>query len=555
MANQTQLDILKEGVDFWNDWRQDNPKIEPSLVGADLRGGHFARANLQKAKLQKANLQNADLSFCDLRDADIQGAVLREASLQGADLSYANVMSTDLRGANLEVANLTGVKGLQPAQLAGANLSGTTLPDAVAKFEGLAVVEKLFKNARKLFVAMILGCFCSWLAIASTSDALLLTNANYSPLPGIQIPIPIAQFYLWAPVVLLFLYFCFHFYMLRVWDTMSDLPAFLPDGTPLNKIGYPWLLNGLVRSYSVLLKEDRPPLHYLQAILSTFLAWWAVPITLFLFWIRYLFRHDPAVTHLQLFVLFAAIVLSFILDRLAAATLSGKQKKESPWKAMFRDLSMRTLTGGGLAVLVAFFLFWSASNDAIGSDGLLSHLLAANFVSTDVSIKPEYRKWQKQDEPTLMNMVRGASLKGTNLRYTHAMGAFLAKADLRQADLRGADLVESDLQSANLQWAFLEGASLWNADLQRANLQGAALQGVSLAGADLQGADLRSAQGLTVAQVKAADHWQLAFYSEDFLKELNLPPDHNAKLEASLQTGKPQELEKAEADKINEKKE
>ncbi len=45
---------------------------------------------------------------------------------------------------------------------------------------------------------------------------------------------------------------------------------------------------------------------------------------------------------------------------------------------------------------------------------------------------------------------------------------------------------------------------------------------------------LRGAQGLTASQVKAAKNWKLAFYSDDFLKELGLPPDHNKTLPDKL---------------------
>jgi hypothetical protein len=54
MADQSHLDILQQGVEAWNSWRERNPSIKPDLCGEPL-------------------------SEADLRDADLSGAVLRGA--------------------------------------------------------------------------------------------------------------------------------------------------------------------------------------------------------------------------------------------------------------------------------------------------------------------------------------------------------------------------------------------------------------------------------------------------------------------------------------------
>lgn len=81
---------------------------------------------------------------------------------------------------------------------------------------------------------------------------------------------------------------------------------------------------------------------------------------------------------------------------------------------------------------------------------------------------------------------------------------------------------QAQLHHANLQGAKLFGANLQGADLFEANLQGA-----YLFRANLQGADLREVKAVTASQIKRARNWQLAFYSDDFVKELGLPTDHN----------------------------
>ncbi len=105
-----------------------------------------------------------------------------------------------------------------------------------------------------------------------------------------------------------------------------------------------------------------------------------------------------------------------------------------------------------------------------------------------------------------------------------------------RAALGGANLQEAVLGGANLQKARLFGANLHAANLGWANLQKA-----DLGGANLQGANLSGAEGLTASQVEKAKNWKLAFYSDDFLKKLRLPPDHNEWVKTKLA-----ELEKGE---------
>ena len=106
----------------------------------------------------------------------------------------------------------------------------------------------------------------------------------------------------------------------------------------------------------------------------------------------------------------------------------------------------------------------------------------------------------------------------------------LRGADLSRADLSRADLSEADLRGANLFGVILSGADLTGADLRGANLRGA-----NLSEADLRGANLENGvQYLTASRVKKAKNWELAFYSDDFIKKLGLKPDHNERVRKKL---------------------
>ena len=57
-ANQEHLDILKQGVDEWNKWRDENSEIRPDLSGADFRG-----ANLYEAKVSDEEIADCNILF------------------------------------------------------------------------------------------------------------------------------------------------------------------------------------------------------------------------------------------------------------------------------------------------------------------------------------------------------------------------------------------------------------------------------------------------------------------------------------------------------------
>ena len=126
MANQEQLDILKQGVEVWNKRWKEQIFIQHNLSGADLSG-----ANLNHAHLSGADLSGADLSGARLIGADLSEANLSEANLNQANLSEANLININLREAHLNRANLhkTDLFGayLSWADFSDANLSDSTL--------------------------------------------------------------------------------------------------------------------------------------------------------------------------------------------------------------------------------------------------------------------------------------------------------------------------------------------------------------------------------------------------------------------------------------------
>lgn len=134
MANPEHVKILKQGVEVWNRWREENLNVVPDLSGASLSGIKFKRANFtgtnfRRAKLIDADISRADLNRTDFSEADLRGANLLGSNLNGADLSEARLFGANLAGAHLNGVDFTDTK-LFGAILIGAQLNKTDLSEA-----------------------------------------------------------------------------------------------------------------------------------------------------------------------------------------------------------------------------------------------------------------------------------------------------------------------------------------------------------------------------------------------------------------------------------------
>lgn len=146
-------EMLLQGADVWNKWREINSLKQINLRGmnlanANLRGVNLRGIDLREAKLKRADLSEADLYATNLIRTDLMGAILvganlgeanlGAADLEGADLSSANLSITILKGANLKRANLS------KANLTGASLDRSDLVDA--NFKGAEIGATTFSN-------------------------------------------------------------------------------------------------------------------------------------------------------------------------------------------------------------------------------------------------------------------------------------------------------------------------------------------------------------------------------------------------------------------------
>ena len=181
MANREHLEILRNGVPVWNEWRRRNPRSHPDftrttsfelmasalrntktrgakgqvpkdetefreemleidLSGADFRKAAFddayltnvklVGASFQESTLSHARLENSVLNGADLFDAHLRGALLSGADFTDANLTEASLVEADLRNSNLSGANLSGAQMMRTI-LDNIDLSATKGLDTV----------------------------------------------------------------------------------------------------------------------------------------------------------------------------------------------------------------------------------------------------------------------------------------------------------------------------------------------------------------------------------------------------------------------------------------
>ncbi len=510
----------------------ENEGWRANLSCTDLTGADLKNKNLARAILRGSNLKNADISFSSLNDADFEGA-----DLTGANLKKAKLVGASLRDTIILKAEFLGT------EFAGADMSGSKLSDESRIDQPLKVVEEISKNARNTFFVLLVACVYSWLTIATTIDARLVTDSASLPLPIIGTEIPIVSFYVAAPLVLIGVFIYFHFYLRRLWMALAKLPAIFPDGRTLDERSYPWLVNAIVRRHNKWLSENQSLMDRIEGFGTILLAWWIVPITLVGFWIRYLPSRDWVGTGLHVGFIVISVSLAVVFYRSVGKTLRLETHKSRD-RQLFRNHHNLLLI---LYMLIIGLLLWMLSHGAINgvradSDPNMANVVMvvpwlfdkvgygvfADLREIDVSTKPA-DFWRIKDEQDRIDSVKGAFLKRKDLRYADMFRAFLVKAILRNADLKGArlrkvNLQDADVRGANLQNTDLRGANLKTADLREADLTdadlvGAQLQKANLGLAHFGGADLNEAD-LKGADLRCADLADARNLSVEMLREV-----------------------------------
>jgi hypothetical protein len=162
MANPEHLAVLEQGVEKWNEWRNENLEIKPDLERAvlnwmnldnyvltdsNLKQVQLRDASLRGTALQEAVLYNADLLRADFTFAKLNKADLRYTASNFVNFAQANLTEADLRGSDLTNVNFTWANlhetGFADVQLGGSNFGHNNLSTA----KGLDAIRFLGSSA------------------------------------------------------------------------------------------------------------------------------------------------------------------------------------------------------------------------------------------------------------------------------------------------------------------------------------------------------------------------------------------------------------------------
>jgi len=96
-----------------------------SAIGANFEGAVFNDAEISESHMEGANFTGINLARLQIEDSHMQGANFSGATSHGARIDGTNIMRTNMEGADFTGANLTNV------HLANVNLTGANFTSAI----------------------------------------------------------------------------------------------------------------------------------------------------------------------------------------------------------------------------------------------------------------------------------------------------------------------------------------------------------------------------------------------------------------------------------------
>lgn len=160
MADDSHVNILKNGVEAWNTWRLKNRYIKPDLEGLRWRGQH------------SNNLSGINLNTCNLNNSDFSGAIFVSATFQASTLNGTIFRHASMMSVSLEKAQAQGAC-FDHADLRHSRLSKFAAYQSSFRH---AVLSKAYGTELSM-----IDCDCSDVILRDVTLALSkLTNTDFS---------------------------------------------------------------------------------------------------------------------------------------------------------------------------------------------------------------------------------------------------------------------------------------------------------------------------------------------------------------------------------------
>ncbi len=383
------------------------------------------------------------------------------------------------------------------------------------------------RNSWVLFLALMTYLL---IAVAGVTHTDLLLNSPI-PLPVLQVKIELRRFFLFAPIVLLFLHFGLLIQHAMLARKVLEFDSALRALEPTSKRTHPLRLE--LHSYFFTQALAGPVRSWLFGAFLQAMIWLSfvvIPVIIILYTqVVFLPFHDELITWVHRVTLLTDILILILIGvflRRPEASFLG-----ALWRTMRHNPGTFLVTSV-LLVTVVLFSFFVATIPGEALDRLTSSLPGYRVATAASAARQDEKRYVFGVTAFLFegNAGEAGPLQGffqRNLTVTDEDlvsdtrdGTGEISINLRERDLRYARLDRSDLHRADLTGARLDGASLVGADLRHARLscpdigetivfgkqrngECTVLRGADLSRADLSGADLSSAD-ITGAKFKAA---------------------------------------------------
>jgi uncharacterized protein YjbI with pentapeptide repeats len=497
-----------------------------NLDGADFSDAILTGANFSGCSLRRAVFAGAKLDSANFSDADLFEATLSRASLQGA-----NFVACDLARADFHRANLTGSNLDFGVAAASCDLSFITAEKERLVFPLIDSIKEASKLSFTLYVSFLLFSVYAVLSASNVADVDLLRNSGTLTLPLINTAVPLAGFFVAAPLLIVVIQYRLACQLSMVWDLWARLPRKFPNALDKNILLSPWL---------ILVPSSGSNARLVDMIVTGTTVFLVGPLACMWLWFRYLPTHDLPIA----FILIAAFATSCAISAAAVlrySTFVWPRYERSPLRWPTSIVATIAAFAGGLGLLGyltdhvyygemprqqvymstdqdGFVLksFGSSSNNGPSSTEVITNLLSvgsfrpfAVITQTDISRKPPGWSGGSREQ---INLVLGANFSARNLAYANFSESFLAKTDFRGARLQYTNFGNADLRQANfsvlelvdissstdqktgLQYTHLYNSLFFGANMSEANLATTIIRKSNLSTADLSNAILGNAK-------------------------------------------------------------
>ena len=197
-------------------------------------------------------------------------------------------------------------------------------------------INQVSAMARTSWIALLGYLAFIGVTLLGVEDADFFVPSRQTQLPLVNVSIPTASFFIFAPILAAALYIYLHIILMKLWDAIADANTPRIDGHPLGDHLNPWLVNDWALTRKGPPYTPARPLLALGNAASFLLVWAAGPLVLFGFWWRSMPAHDEWLTLLLAACLLLSLHAALTSWRTARAWLA-RPRREPPSRPWWRS--------------------------------------------------------------------------------------------------------------------------------------------------------------------------------------------------------------------------